>query len=183
MIRIHNPIHMNTCNHAPGGQGCATLIGCSPSAGPLWRAHSCATPKPSSQRRTRYLRTSTIAIHLILPCCFILQLSAMPGEDIFARFTLYRVLVCREHRCAVYGLDEHLKRHHRNMPIPKRRELLDLYKDFHRLPPAEVVRPAPYGAAAAAAATIQTATAQSATLLAQVARRCDSTLTSSIAFN
>jgi hypothetical protein len=68
----------------------------------------------------------------------------MRGEGIFARFALYRVLVCREHRCAVYRLDEHLKRHHRNMPISKRRELLDLYKDFYRLPPAKVVQPTPY---------------------------------------
>jgi hypothetical protein len=68
----------------------------------------------------------------------------MPREGIFARFALYGVLVCREHRCAVYGLDEHLKRHHGNTPISKRRELLALYEDFYRLPPAEVVQPAPY---------------------------------------
>jgi hypothetical protein len=69
----------------------------------------------------------------------------MSSEGIFARFALYGVLVCREHRCAVYGLDEHLKRHHSNTPILKRRELLALYEDFHRLPPAEVAQPAPYG--------------------------------------
>jgi hypothetical protein len=69
----------------------------------------------------------------------------MSREDVFARFALYGVLVCREHRCAVYGLDEHLKRHHRDTPISKRIELLALYKDFHRLPPAEVAQPAPYG--------------------------------------
>jgi hypothetical protein len=28
----------------------------------------------------------------------------MSSEGIFARFALYGVLVCREHRCAVYGL-------------------------------------------------------------------------------
>jgi hypothetical protein len=32
------------------------------------------------------------------------------------------------------GLNEHLKRHHRNTPISKRRELLDVYEDSHRLP-------------------------------------------------
>jgi hypothetical protein len=69
----------------------------------------------------------------------------MLGEGIFACFALYGVLVCREHRCAVYGPDEHLKRHHSNTPISKRRELLALYEDFHRLPPAEIVQPAPYG--------------------------------------
>ena len=42
-------------------------------------------------------------------------------------------------------LDEHLKRHHGNTPISKRRELLALYEDFHRLPPAEVTQPAPCG--------------------------------------
>jgi hypothetical protein len=69
----------------------------------------------------------------------------MRWEGIFARFALYGVLVCREHRCAVYGLDEHLKRHHRNTSISKRRELLALYEDLHRLPTEEVVQPAPYG--------------------------------------
>jgi hypothetical protein len=62
----------------------------------------------------------------------------MSSEGIFARFALYGVLVCREHHCAVYRLDEHLKRHHSNTPISKRRELLALYEDFHRLPLAEV---------------------------------------------
>jgi len=69
----------------------------------------------------------------------------MRKESIFTRFALYGVLVCREHQCAVYGLDEYLKRHHHDMPISKRRELLDLYEDFHHLPPVEVVQPAPYG--------------------------------------
>jgi hypothetical protein len=68
----------------------------------------------------------------------------MSSEGIFAHFALYGVLVCREHRCAVYGLDEHLKQHHGNTPILKRRELLALYENFHRLPPAKVVQPAPY---------------------------------------
>ena len=62
----------------------------------------------------------------------------------FARHELYRVLICREHGCAVYGLDKHLKQHH-SMPAAERRELLALYEDFHRLPPAEVAQPAPYG--------------------------------------
>jgi predicted transcriptional regulator len=62
----------------------------------------------------------------------------------FARHELYRVLICREHGCAVYGLDKHLKQHH-SMPAAERRELLALYEDFHRIPPAEVAQPAPYG--------------------------------------
>jgi hypothetical protein len=37
----------------------------------------------------------------------------------FTRYPPYQVLICCEHRCAVYGLDKHLERHH-TMPIPGR---------------------------------------------------------------
>jgi hypothetical protein len=37
------PLRMNTRNHAPGGHGCANLIGCRSSAGAWLRGHSCAT--------------------------------------------------------------------------------------------------------------------------------------------
>jgi hypothetical protein len=62
----------------------------------------------------------------------------------FARHVLYRVLICREHGCAVYGLDKHLKQHH-SMPAAERRALITSYEDFDVLPPAEVAQPAPYG--------------------------------------
>jgi hypothetical protein len=62
----------------------------------------------------------------------------------FARLALYRVLICCEHGCAVYGLDKHLKQHH-SMPAAERRALITSYEDFNVLPPAEVAQPAPYG--------------------------------------
>jgi hypothetical protein len=62
----------------------------------------------------------------------------------FARHVLYRVLICREHRCAVYGIDKHLKQHH-SMTAAERRALITSYKDSDVLPPAEVAQPAPYG--------------------------------------
>jgi hypothetical protein len=140
---------MNTRNYAPVGLGCATLIGCSPSAGPWWRAHCCSTSKPSPQRRTRYLHTSTIAIHLFLPCCFIQQLSAMRGEGIFARFALYGWSCAASTAAPSTGMGSTNTLSGITATCPYRREemreLLDLYEDFHRLPPAEVVQPAPYG--------------------------------------
>ncbi|KAF2676581.1 hypothetical protein K458DRAFT_180343 [Lentithecium fluviatile CBS 122367] len=63
----------------------------------------------------------------------------------FARLPgLDGVLVCRHHGHAVYGLDEHMKRHH-NMPAAERRAQLALYKDAALLPPAEVPLLEPYG--------------------------------------
>jgi hypothetical protein len=62
----------------------------------------------------------------------------------FARHVLYRVLICREHSCAVYGLNKHLKQHH-SMPAAERRALITLYKNFDVLPLVEVAQPAPYG--------------------------------------
>jgi hypothetical protein len=61
----------------------------------------------------------------------------------FMRYPPYQVLICCEHRCAVYGLDKHLERHHA-MPAAARRALLAEYEDFDLLPPAEVGLPLPY---------------------------------------
>jgi hypothetical protein len=71
--------------------------------------------------------------------------SVMREQSAFTYFAPYRVLVCCEHRSAVYGLDEHLKRYHCNMLMSKRRELLALYEDLYRLPPAEDTQPVPNG--------------------------------------
>jgi hypothetical protein len=57
----------------------------------------------------------------------------------FTYYKPYQVLLCREHRCAVYGLEKHLERHH-SMPTAERRALLAAYKDFDVLPPAEVTQ-------------------------------------------
>ncbi|KAF2818031.1 hypothetical protein CC86DRAFT_461270 [Ophiobolus disseminans] len=62
---------------------------------------------------------------------------------ILTLYPAYSVLLCREHRCAVYGLDCHLKKHH-HMPAPQRQELLALYEELPLLPLGEVAQPAPY---------------------------------------
>ena len=79
--------------------------------------------------------SSTTSIYLV----------AMRDNPLFIYLPLYRVLVCCKHRCAVYSLDEHLKRFHPKTPISKRRELLASYEHLHRVPPADVTPPAPYG--------------------------------------
>jgi hypothetical protein len=61
----------------------------------------------------------------------------------FMQYLPYQVLICCEHRCAVYGLDKHLERHYA-MPAAARRALLTEYEDFDLLPPAEVSLPLPY---------------------------------------
>jgi hypothetical protein len=62
---------------------------------------------------------------------------------IFTQYPAYNVLICREHRCAVYGLDKHLERHH-NMRAAERRASIASYDDFALLAPGEVAQPAPY---------------------------------------
>jgi hypothetical protein len=54
----------------------------------------------------------------------------------------YRVLISVEHQHAVYGLDEHLKRHH-SLPVARRRELLAAYAGFAIYAPKHVTLPAP----------------------------------------
>jgi hypothetical protein len=63
--------------------------------------------------------------------------------EIFTQYPAYSVLLCRKHCCAVYGLNEYLKRQH-SMPAAEQRELLALYKDFALLAPGEVTQPVPY---------------------------------------
>jgi hypothetical protein len=61
----------------------------------------------------------------------------------FTYYKPYQVLLCREHHCAVYGLDKHLKQQH-GMPAAERRALLATYKGINLLPPAQVSQPLPY---------------------------------------
>ena len=63
----------------------------------------------------------------------------------FTYLPAYRVLICCEHQQAVYGLDEHLKRHHK-LPIAKRRELLAEYQGLSLSLPSQVLLPEPYSA-------------------------------------
>jgi hypothetical protein len=55
----------------------------------------------------------------------------------------YSVLVCKEHQRALYGVDEHLKRHHK-LSLRERRELLSAYSSLSLLSPAQVPLPEPY---------------------------------------
>jgi hypothetical protein len=60
----------------------------------------------------------------------------------FTYLSAYRVLICVEHQHAVYGLDEHLKRHH-GLPAAKRRELRAAYAGLAIDAPTQVPLPAP----------------------------------------
>ena len=66
------------------------------------------------------------------------SLQSQEKESMFAYLAVHSVLVCRKHCCAIYGLDEHLKRHH-SMPAEERRALLTAYEDFNVLLLAEVI--------------------------------------------
>jgi hypothetical protein len=62
-----------------------------------------------------------------LPPYTSLQLStALLYSIMFTYLPDYRVLICVEHYYAVYGLDEHLKRHY-SLPAARRRELRAAY--------------------------------------------------------
>jgi hypothetical protein len=63
----------------------------------------------------------------------------------FTYLSAYSVLICNEHQHAVYGLDEHLKRHH-SLPIARRRELLTAYAGLAINTPREVALPTPNSA-------------------------------------
>jgi hypothetical protein len=60
----------------------------------------------------------------------------------FTYLPAYRVLICVEHQHAVYGLDEHLKRHH-SLLAAKRRELRAAYTGLAINAPTQISLPAP----------------------------------------
>jgi hypothetical protein len=57
---------------------------------------------------------------------------------------VYCVLGCKEHQRALYGVDEHLKRHHKLL-LRKRRELLSAYSSLSLLSPAQGPPQSPTG--------------------------------------
>jgi hypothetical protein len=63
----------------------------------------------------------------------------------FTYLPVYRVLICVEHQHAVYGLDEHLKRHH-GLPAARRKELRAAYAGLAIDAPAQLSLPAPNSA-------------------------------------
>jgi hypothetical protein len=63
----------------------------------------------------------------------------------FTYLSAYRVLICVEHQHAVYGLDEHLKRHY-GLPAAKRRELRAAYAGFVIKAPTQLSLLAPNSA-------------------------------------
>jgi hypothetical protein len=137
----NHALRMNTRNHAPGSMVARLLIGCSLSKGPWLQGHSCAQTLTSFS----YIHVFTTVLPFFSNTTLLLLHTAMQEESLFTYLTLYGVLVCCEHRSAVYGLAEHIKRYHSNTPISKRRELLALYKDLNCLRPAELTQPVPHG--------------------------------------
>jgi hypothetical protein len=63
----------------------------------------------------------------------------------FTYLPAYRVLICVEHQHAVYGLDEHLKRH-LGLPTARRKELLAAYAGLAIDVPTRLSLPAPNSA-------------------------------------
>jgi hypothetical protein len=74
----------------------------------------------------------------------------------FTYLPAYCVLICVEHQHAVYGLDEHLKRHY-SLPAARRRELLAAYAGFVIYAPKHVTLLAPSSAPIAALGQAQDA--------------------------
>jgi hypothetical protein len=110
---------MNTRNYGDRPHSCATLIGCSPhSCAALigCSPHSCANTKPHScATRLPTLHTSHARY---TPCTLVDTYYKGRVDREIAMFTYYepyQVLLRREHRCAVYGLDKHLKQQHGNV--------------------------------------------------------------------
>ena len=136
---------MSRRNYAPGGHGCATLIGCSLSEGASLRDRQGGIVARNPNSSFACLRLSLAPKKLSTRVSIYYYLAAMCDDALFIYLPLYRVLVCRQHRCAVYGLHEHLKRHHPNTPTCQRKELIASYEHLHRVPPADVTQPAPYG--------------------------------------
>jgi hypothetical protein len=60
----------------------------------------------------------------------------------FLYLSAHSVLICLEHQHAVYGLDEHLKRHH-GLVAARRKELLATYAGLTIYAPKQVPLPAP----------------------------------------
>ena len=58
----------------------------------------------------------------------------------FTYLPAYSLLICCEHRCAVYSLDGHLRRQHR-LPAAKRRLLLTAYSQYALVLPDSVATP------------------------------------------
>jgi hypothetical protein len=63
----------------------------------------------------------------------------------FTYLPYHSVLVCLTHQCAVYSIDEQLKRYHK-LPVAQRRELLAEYQGLTLCSPIEVQTPPPYSA-------------------------------------
>jgi hypothetical protein len=104
-------IHMNTLGNAPGVHSRAIADWLQPLASPKSSGafpgfRSGMPPLPPSTS----LQLSTALLYSIM----------------FIYLPAYRVLICVEHYHAVYGLDEHLKRHH-GLPAARRRELRAAY--------------------------------------------------------
>jgi hypothetical protein len=89
-----------------------------------------------------YPPATTLSTAFLSPS-YITRLSLLPR--MFTYLPAHRVLICVEHQHAVYGLDEHLKRHH-GLPAAKRRELLAAYTGLAINAPEHVSLPAPSSA-------------------------------------
>jgi hypothetical protein len=133
------PIHMNTRGNAPGGHTPAIADWLQPLASPK---PSGAFPRdrggiPPLQLSTALYSSLQLSTTLYNNTRLSLFYSIM-----FTYLPAYRVLICVEHQHAVYGLDEHLKRHH-SLLAAKRRELRAAYTGLAINAPTQISLPAP----------------------------------------
>jgi hypothetical protein len=128
--KIFFPFHVNTRGNAP------------------------AYPPPPLPARYHALYRSLPPSTALLSPGYVTRSSLSPR--MFTYLPAHRVLIYVEHQHAVYGLDEHLKRHH-GLPAAKRRELLAAYTGLAIDAPEHVSLPAPGSAPIAGLGQAQSA--------------------------
>jgi hypothetical protein len=136
---------MNTRGNAPGGHTPAIADWLQPlaspkSSGAFPRDRGGMPPLPSLQLSTALYSSLQLSTTLYnntpLPLFYSFMFTYLPA---------YRVLICVEHQHAVYGLDEHLKRHH-SLPAARRKELRAAYAGLAIDAPTQLSLPAPNSA-------------------------------------
>jgi hypothetical protein len=115
-------IHMNTRGNAPGGHTPAIADWLQP----------LASLQLSTALYSSLQLSSTLYNNTRLSLFYSIMFTYLPA---------YRVLICVEHQHAVYGLDEHLKRH-QGLPAARRKELRAAYAGLAIDAPTQLSLPA-----------------------------------------
>jgi superfamily II DNA/RNA helicase len=135
---------MNSRGNAPGGHSPAIADWLQPLASPKL---SGAFPRKCPAIAGECPLCLSTALYSLYSALQYTCLS-LPHSLMFTYLPAYRVLICVEHQHAVYGLDEHLKRHH-GLLTARRKELLAAYAGLAIDAPTQLSLPAPNSAAIA----------------------------------